>query len=146
MLFEFDRYAAKGNEFLNRLGENLRSTDRAHTARVLRSTFRVLRNHLTFEESLHLLSQLPMVIKAVYVDGWRKGDHKKIKTIDDLLIEIVQEDGENAWKDFGNKDDILDAVRAVIETMRLYVSAEEMDQALGTLPHKVQVMLEESDI
>ncbi|SKC83432.1 DUF2267 domain-containing protein [Ohtaekwangia koreensis] len=146
MLLEFDKYAVKGNEFLNRLEENLQTTDRAHAARVLRSTFRVLRNHLTFEESLQLLAQLPMVIKAVYVDGWRKGNHRKIKTMDDLLIEIVQQDGLNAWDDFSDKDDIVNAVRAVIDTMRLYVSAEEMEQALGTLPRRVQVIFEESDI
>lgn len=144
MLLEFEKYAMKGNEFIHRLESNLGSNDRAHAARILRSTFRVLRNHLTFEESLQLLSQLPMVIKSVYVDGWTKGQHKKIKTVDDFLIEIMKEEGDALLIDFGSKEEILDSVRAVIDTMRLYVSAGEMDQALATLPIPIQAIFYDS--
>jgi uncharacterized protein (DUF2267 family) len=144
MLLDFEKYAVKGNEFLNRLQENLETSDRAHAARILRSTLRVLRNHLTLQESLQLLSQLPMAIKCVYVDGWRAGDHKKIKTIDDLLVEIIQVEGDVAWKDFQDRDEILNAIRAVIGTLREYVSDEEIDQALGTMPRKIVLELEGS--
>ena len=68
MALDFEKYAAKGNEFLNRLAENLGDEDRAHAARILRSTFRGLRNHLTVEESFQLLAQLPMALKSVYVE------------------------------------------------------------------------------
>lgn len=146
MTLDFNKYAMKGNEFLNCLEENLGNDDRAHAARILRSTFRVLRNHLTFEESLQLLSQLPMGIKATYVDGWKKGEHKKIKTVDEFLMEIIQEEGNTAWRDFNSKEDIIDCVRAVIDTMRLYVSAEEIDQALGTLPRRLQEVLASPEI
>jgi uncharacterized protein (DUF2267 family) len=144
MLFDFEKYAMKGNEFLHRLENNLGTNDRAHAARILRSTLRVLRNHLTFEESLQLLSQLPMAIKSVYVEGWRKGAHKKIKTVDDFLIEIIQEEGDAVIQDFRSKQEVIDAVRAVVDTMRLYVSAAEMEQALGTLPRSIQDMVEDN--
>lgn len=146
MTLDFNKFAMKGNEFLNRLEENLDTDDRAHAARILRSTFRVLRNHLTFEESLQLLSQLPMAIKAIYVDGWKKGEHKKIKTADEFLIEIIQEEGNSAWRDFSSKEEIIDCVRAVIDTLRVYVSAAEMEQALGTLPRGIQEIFESSEL
>lgn len=145
MTLDFEKYAKKGNEFLNRLEENLNNEDRAHASRILRSTFRVLRNHLTFEESLQLLAQLPMVLKAVYVDGWSNTAHKKIKTAKEFLFEVGQEDGSNAWRDFNSEDEILSAVRAVIKTLRMYVSSGEIDQALGTLPAKVRRILEPSE-
>lgn len=138
MTLDFEKYAMKGNEFLHHLQVNLGTPDRAHAGRILRSTFRVLRNHLTFEESLQLLSQLPMAIKSVYVEGWKRGEHERIKTEDDFIVEIIHEEGSLAWRDFSSKDEILAAVRAVVETMKIYVSAEEMEQALGTLPRKIQ--------
>jgi uncharacterized protein (DUF2267 family) len=141
MLLEFDKFAMKGNQFLHQLENNLATNNRAHAARILRSTFRVLRNHLTFEESLQLLSQLPMAIKSVYVDGWKASSQRKIKTVDDFLVEILQEEGDLALLDFQNSEDILDSVRAVIDTMRLYVSAEEIDQALATLPKKIATVI-----
>ena len=144
MPLDFEKYAMKGNEFLNRLAENLGDEDRAHVARILRSSFRVLRNHLTVEESFQLLSQLPMALKSVYVEGWRLNDHRKIKTIDDLVVEMIQEEGNSAWRDFADKDQVIDTLRAVIDTLKLYVSSGEMNQALGTLPRKIQTALEPS--
>jgi uncharacterized protein (DUF2267 family) len=146
MILDFNKYVAKGNEFLHLLEDNLGSSDRAHAARILRSTFRVLRNHLSFEESLQLLAQLPMAIKAIYVDGWTKAAHKRIHTVDDFLTEMIQEEGNTAWRDFTDKSEVIDCVRAVIETMRLYVSAEEMDQALGTLPARLRQLFEASEL
>jgi uncharacterized protein (DUF2267 family) len=146
MLLDFEKYAMKGNEFLNRLEINLGTADRPHAARILKSTFRVLRNHLTFEESLQLLSQLPIAIKGVYVDGWTKGQHKRIKTEDDFLVEILLEDGNMVWKDFNDKESVLESVRAVIHTMRQYVSSGEINQALATLPEKIQAIFESSSL
>jgi len=137
----FEKYAVKGNEFLSLLKESLATEDDGHAARILRSTFRVLRNHFTFEESLQLLAQLPMAIKSVYVDGWKKGEHKRLHNVDDFLLEIIQEDGE---RDFNDKEEILDSVRAVIDTMRVYVSVQEMDQALATLPRQITELFEPS--
>ena len=142
MALDFEKYAIKGNEFLSLLKESLATKDDGHAGRILRSTFRVLRNHFTFEESLQLISQLPMAIKAVYVDGWKKGEHKRLHNVDDFLLEIIQNDGENAWRDFSDKEEILDAVRAVIDTIRVYVSAHEMDQALATLPREIRELFE----
>jgi uncharacterized protein (DUF2267 family) len=142
MTLDFEKYGMKGNEFLNRLEINLGVQDRSHAARILRNTFRVFRNHLTFEESLQLLAQLPMAIKAVYVDGWSMHDHVKLKTLDDFLIELLEEEGDRALRDFRTVDEVIEAVRAVIDTMKTYVSEEEVEQALGTLPAKVRAAFE----
>lgn len=145
MLLDFEKYATKGNEFLHQLEVNLGTDNRDRAARILKSTFRVLRNHLTFEESLQLLSQLPMSIKAVYVDGWQKKDHFKIKDSNEFIFEIAAEEGLPAWTDFRSMEDIQNAVNAVIETMTLYVSTEEMNQALNTLPRKVREIFQMPD-
>ncbi len=141
MLLDFEKQAIKGNEFLRQLETNLGVQDRSHAARILRSTFRVLRNHLTLEESLQLLAQLPMAIKSVYVDGWALAAHRKLKTVEELIAEIAQSEGQAAWRDFSDKEEVLTAVRAVIRTMGLYVSPEEMAQAIGTLPGRIQKVL-----
>jgi uncharacterized protein (DUF2267 family) len=142
MLLDFEKYAMKGNEFLNKLSANLGIDDRKHAARILRSTFRVLRNHITPEESLQLISQLPMALKSIYVDGWKLSDHKKVRNIEEFLSEIIQEEGNDAWRDFSSKEEVINSVSAVLETLRDYVSASEMDQALGTLPKKIRVKFE----
>ena len=136
MALDFDKYAMKGNEFLNILAKKLGDeADRDRAARVVRSVFHSLRRHLSVEESVQLLAQLPMALKSVYVDGWKiNKPHERIHTFDDIVNEIVQEEGRAAWRDFGNREDVIFAIRAVVETMNHYVSKGELEEAFGTLP------------
>jgi uncharacterized protein (DUF2267 family) len=146
MTLDFNKYAAKGNEFLHSLESCLGNEDRGHAARILRTTFRVLRNHLTVEESLQLIAQLPMAIKAVYVDGWSTAKHKRITVVDDFLMEVRLEDGNKAWRDFGSREEVLECIDAVIQTMAIYISSEEMEQAIGTLPKKLRQIFKSSEL
>ena len=86
-----------------------------------------------------------MALKAVYVDGWSAAAHRKIKSPEEFLVEIGREEGSNAWRDFSNEDEIISAIRAVIDSLRVYVSSNELDQALGTLPEKVRRGLKSSE-
>jgi uncharacterized protein (DUF2267 family) len=140
MPLDFEKYAMKGNEFLNRLASKLGDeNDRDHSARVLRAVLRTMRNHLSLAESEQILAQLPMAIKSVYVDGWRiHQPQKRIKTIEAFAKEVMQEDGQSAWRDYSNVDDAIASIRAVIETMVMYVSTEEMEEAFGTLPRHLR--------
>ena len=136
MTIDFEKYAMKGNEFMNILARKLGDEkNRERAGRVLRHVFAVLRNHISFEESLQLLSQLPVAIKGVYVDGWTLSHGKeRARTFDSLVNELAESEGSVIWRDFSNRDEIIDAIRAVVETMEHYVSKGELMQAFGTLP------------
>lgn len=140
MALEFENYAMKGNEFVNLLARNLGyEDDRDRAARVLRAVLRTMRDHMSLEESSDLLAQLPMAIKAVYVDGWRMTQpHKRVKSFEEFAGNVLKEHGQNAWRDFSNIDEVETSVRAVIETMLSYVSPGEMEQALATLPKNLK--------
>ncbi len=140
MAMDFNKYAAKGNEFLNRLSESLgEEANRDHAARVLRSTLHVIRDHITVEESIQFLAQLPMILKGVYVDGWSTSNmNSKIKTIDDFAAEVIGRDGNSAWRDFSNREEVIRDIRKVIETLAAYVSTGELEDVFSVLPKEVQ--------
>src|SRR5689334_6902602 len=98
----FEKHAAKGNEFIHRLAIRLGDgADRDRATRVLRCVLHVLRNRLSVEESFQLIAQLPMAIKAIYVDGWAPSHgHPKIKTIDEFAEAVRTEDGISVENDF----------------------------------------------
>ena len=140
MAINFEKYAAKGNEFLHILAEKLgNKEDLSRAGRVLRSLFRSLRNHLTFEESMHLLSQLPMALKGIYVDGWKPGKQAKtVRTLRDFAIEVMKEDGNPAERDFDNEADVINATHAFVDTLQLFVSRDQLEDAFGTLPGELK--------
>lgn len=139
MSLNFENFAAKGNEFINTLDRELGDKGRDHAARVLRCVLRALRCRLSVEESLHLLSQLPMVIKAVYVDGWKPTrQRKRIKNMEDFADEVIREDGLTAWRDFANREEAIVAVKAVMRTLSTYVSAGEMADVSTIFPSSMK--------
>ncbi len=141
MPINFQQYAVKGDEFLSILAGKLGDpSDKARASRILKSTFKVLRDHLTVEESVQLLAQLPVALKGVYMDGWRVNHThvEKMKSLGDFSMSILQADGDAAATDFLSIEDVFFAVRVVVETMGLYVSAEELDEAFGTLPKDIK--------
>jgi uncharacterized protein (DUF2267 family) len=136
----FEKYAAKGNEFLNKVAVRLGDAgNRDRAGRVLRSVLRALRNRLSIEESLQLLSQLPMAIKSVYVEGWKlHHDFVRIKTIEDFAEEVMVEDGISAWRDFASIGEATDAIEAVMKTLADYVTAGELHDVIDLMPKEIK--------
>lgn len=140
MALNFEKFAAKGNEFLNKLATRLGDEEnRDRAGRVLRCVLRALRNRLTVEESLQLVSQLPMAIKAVYVDGWKiHHEFIRIKTIDDFSQEVMKEDGLSVWRDFSSIEEAKEAIEAVMKTLADYVSAGELHDVIDLMPKEIK--------
>jgi uncharacterized protein (DUF2267 family) len=140
MTLNFEKYAAKGNEFVNKVATRLGDPEnRDRAGRVLRCVLRALRNRITPEESLQLISQLPMAIKSVYVDGWKlHQEFVRIKTIEDFSEEVMKEDGLAAWRDFSSFEEAKDAIEAVMKTLADYVTAGELHDVIGLMPKEIK--------
>lgn len=146
MPFNFDKQAQKGNQFLHELAAEFGNrSDTKRAGRVLRTVFHTLRNHLTIEENFQLIAPLPMVLKALYIDGWRPGK-KKIKSRKkiDFVMEIICGDEAPPWKDFSTVDDVVYAFAAVLRTMRKYVSDGEFKDIIAVLPGEMKKLVKES--
>jgi uncharacterized protein (DUF2267 family) len=126
MALDFEKFAMKGNEFINQLAVKLGdANNRERASRVLRCVLHVLRNKLSLDDNLELLGHLPMAIKGAYVEGWKVNHQQDFNSLDDLVEEILNEDGQMATRDFKDADDVLKALRAVVETLVLHTEPEE---------------------
>ncbi len=138
MTLDFEKYAGKGNEVVRMLAEDL-ETSREKAARILTAVLHSLRRRLSHQESFQLMAQLPMVLKGVYVDGWKYDQpFHRIKKVEEFLDEIRMEDGQTAAYDFGNNDEAKNAVSAVFRTLSYYVSEGEMNDIIAVLPEEIK--------
>ncbi len=138
MSLDFLNYAAKGNEFVNTVAEDL-NVPRDKAGRIIRAVLHALRNRISHEESFHLLAQLPMALKGVYVDGWKfEKEFIRIHHISDFLDEIRKEDGGLAGYDFGNNQRAELALTAVFNALSIYVSEGELIDVMASLPHEIR--------
>jgi uncharacterized protein (DUF2267 family) len=138
----YDNHAVKGNQLLQELATELGDDmDIPRAARVLRSTLHTLRNYLSTAESLHFISQLPLMIKGVYVDGWTLCEKEKANTWEEFKLDVLHLDGLPADHDFGNIITANQAIAAVFKVLLRYVSGGEMSNILHELPHKLRLSL-----
>jgi uncharacterized protein (DUF2267 family) len=146
MSIHFDEYAEKGKSFLKEVANELGTDDLDRAGRMLRSVLRALRNRLTIEESFHLIGQLPMMLKAIYVDGWKvRMEPGHDRHIEEFRKEVIKEDDLAALKDFNSEGTVDEAIKAVIKVLSRHVSAAEIEEVLNALPGALRLILEESN-
>ncbi len=140
----FKQYAQKGEEFINLAAEELGYPDNTDKAgRVVRAVLHALRNRLVLDESFQLMAQLPMALKAVYVDGWDpKREPQRINQMQDFLEEIQNEDKRAGAYDFTDLNEVESSAKAIFRTLAHYVSEGELRDIAAQLPQDVKSLID----
>lgn len=115
--------------------------DLDYAFRVTQAVLYTLRDRITIEESQDLISQLPMAIKAVYINGWKlKKEREKYNTRQEFLNAVYEHSARTAGRDLG--DDLRPKVQAVFKIIKSYVSEGEMAHVRSRLPEEIAELLD----
>ena len=68
MALNFNQYAADANTFMKEYAEKLNIEDKEKAGRILSAILHGLREVISTEESLQIIAQLPIFLKAEYVN------------------------------------------------------------------------------
>jgi uncharacterized protein (DUF2267 family) len=131
----FEQYEADANKFVSEISREL-GNEGNHQAsiRIMTSVLHVIRDLLTVEGSLHLISQLPLLIKGIYVSGWHLGAKEKIKDMDQLVERLLLQNTRTGPNDFGTDEKALSNLTAVIRVLQKHVSPGEIDDIKAQFP------------
>ena len=102
MELNFDQYAAEGNTFMKGYADELGlAKDPEKAGRILTTILHGLRSLISTEDSLQFIAQLPMFLKAVYVNDWAiKTEKEEVKNMDDFIGLLRSISGVAALNDF----------------------------------------------
>lgn len=139
MVHDFEKHLAEANRFIKTLALELGEPDNTHKAvRILHSVFMALRNRVPVQESTHLISQLPLIFKGMYVDGWDMDKPiSKSRTWEDFLFEIRNYNGVAAGADFADDEEARHKIATVINALKEYVSEGELEHIRLALPQEI---------
>jgi uncharacterized protein (DUF2267 family) len=131
---KFDHYAAEAIRFFKEVTDGLENpSDENQAYRVSRSVFHAIRDIVTPIESTHLIAQLPMYLKALYVDGWRIGQRNNIRSMDEFLALLRAKD-DRSEKDFANDREAIRKVQVVLAVLQRHVSTGEIIDLMNQFP------------
>jgi len=110
--------------------------DRDRATRILRVVLHTLRERLTPSESMDLLSQLPLFVKGLYVDGWhvRPKPNRHIRSPRDFIERMRDLDFGAAAGDFPTPRAATEAARAVFRVLRRRIGEDEAIHIARELP------------
>ena len=142
MSLNFNQFALEANSFMKLYAKELNlKDDKEKAGRILSSILHGLRELISTEESLQLMAQLPMFLKAVYVNGW--SGHKKIrvKNMVDFLDLIRKFNGVTSLHDFENDEVAENYVNTTFIVLRKYISLGELEDLRTELPKDLKAMI-----
>jgi uncharacterized protein (DUF2267 family) len=136
MAIRVEEYVLKGNEFVQDVAQRLNDAENTHRAAcVIVSVLHTLRDMLTPGESIHLISQLPLYIKAAYVDGWKLAAAKaQPGSMAAFLDQLRAQDEHLAGSYLSDDDEAKKNIQAVIHVLKKYLSEGEARNIMAKLP------------
>jgi uncharacterized protein (DUF2267 family) len=139
----FDKHYQEASRFIRKLAMRIGTPgDTDHAIRVLKSVFITLRRKLIPDDSLNIVSQLPLVVKGIYVDGWNINEPLlEAQTYDEFLYELRHNTVRRADIDFGNDDLAKKKITAVFTSLREYIPVGELNHIREELPKEVAEMV-----
>jgi uncharacterized protein (DUF2267 family) len=136
---------SKENEFMHELAGALGCPGEIERARrILHTVLHTLRDHLTLQESLRFLTQLPIFIQTVYQEGWLTRGKNETIDLDDFLQEIWENDGFVAEDDFENTEETIRTVMVVFMILGKYVPEGKTNEMEAILPLELKPLMTES--
>ena len=137
----FEDWIQKGNEFIKEVSDEM-ETDRETALRITRAVLQTLRDRLSPREAKDLVSQLPMVLKAVWCDGWdpQGTPDKSMKTKDDFFMRVFTSPEIVRPKDMADIKEAKNAVISVFSVLKRHLSQGEIDDVAAHLPEDIGVL------
>ena len=118
------------------------SWDMIKAVRILRAVLHALRSRLTPEHSLQMIAQFPMLIKAIYVDGWKiSNEAKTLRHLGDFIEAVREAGGQGLFHDFVTDYEVTQAIHAVFKVLKRHVAEGEISDLLATLPTELRPLM-----
>ncbi len=142
----FDEWYHKGHEIVHEVMKELGIEDEHKAFRLLRAVLQTLRDRLPANEGKDFASQLPMVLKAVWCDGWdpTRVPDKSIKHKQAFLEKVMSHPGIKQPADISDLDEAERVTTAVFKVLKNHITYGEVKDVLGELPEDVRELFEKA--
>jgi len=133
----FDTTLQHSNAWLKAIEARLRPCDRSQAYAALRAVTHVLRDRLPMAGVLGLSAQLPILLRGVFLEGWRPTEAPTGIRHPLTFAEAVEAQLPKGFPREG-----LGAVRAVLQVLAERLDAGEIEKLLAYLPEPLRPLWE----
>jgi len=141
----FDKYANDGYTFVKHLANEFNHPDEVNRAGItLQSILHALRDRISIEENFDVISQLPMFMKAIYVDQWKYRDNvDRLKSMEEFAQKVKEEQSKHGESEFNwnlSTEELIERTLGLISER--YWSEGIIDDIKANLPEDIHQIFE----
>lgn len=141
MTHYFDKHVSEANEFVKNLSSELgHPEEQTQTIRLLRAVLHTIRDRISISESLDLLAQLPMMLKALYVEQWKYHEKPPLdySDIDGFKDAVKREQEKMGEQKFDWPESTEDLAKIVLASLRKYITDGQAIHVMDQMPKEVK--------
>ena len=140
-MYNFEKFSQEGRTFMNQLATNLgHPDDEATAARVLKAVLHTFRDSVMMSEAFDFMAQLPLSLKAVFVDQWKYQENpKKLRSLEAFTKEVEAQQARMGERDFGWPESTEEIIKTTFLTLKEeYLTEGAAKDMLTQMPKEVQ--------
>jgi uncharacterized protein (DUF2267 family) len=137
----FENSANEAYAFINKLAQALGHPEEVNRSYIiLRAVLHVIRDRITISESFDLISQLPLLLKGVYVEGWKYYEKPPLnfQKIEEMKEEVKKHQEQYGEVKFDWQRSTEEIIAITLDTMKRYFSNGQIEHIKGQMPKEVQ--------
>ena len=136
-----DRTVQQTQAWLGHIAEDLGWEDHDKTYTILRAVLHTLRDRLPPDEAVDLASQLPMLVRGIYFEGWHPGDKPlRYRNREEFLDRVCRAAPKL------QADEAERAVMAVFRELSTELDWGEVEEAREAVPREVRELWPKADL
>ena len=138
----FYNYATERNDILYTLTAEL-NVQKEDALKILSAVMRTTRDYLTIDQSLQLLAQLPVEVRAIYADDWDAGKQAmQLHNLNEFLDEVRGYDEDLASNELRDYASTGKAVRTVFKVLSADLCYGEFQDIVEVLPVELKELIQ----
>src|SRR6056297_43058 len=128
-----EKYCNETQSWLSEIAQLLHVPGRSDWAfSAMKAVLHTLRDRTTLEEEFHLSAQLPVLIRGIYLEGYKPSGKPEKMNAEEFVREIKNRMGPST------EVQAHDAIRAVFTVLYEKISPGEMEDIKGSMPKDIQ--------
>lgn len=137
----FDRFVQEANEYVKELADKLGHPEEIQRTFIAwKAVMHTIRDRIQISESFDLMSQLPMILKGVYVQNWKYSEKppKDFDTIEQMCKEVKALQAQYGESEFKWEKSTEEIIRLIFDSLKKYLSEGQLKHVDNQLPKDLQ--------
>ncbi len=140
----FQKTVEKSEEWIHELMDDMGWMEEHRAYQGLRAVLHVLRDHIEPREALHLAAQMPMLIRGLFLEGWKPEDKPLRSRHRNQFIHEVMAAPE--IKNNFDIDSVHRLIRSVFHLLEHKISQGEIKDILLLLPSEIRSLWPQEEV